>query len=75
MEAAANPQSGYYHAGCMECSARMLAQGPEHWEAMAVSQFTPRYAAALKAVFGKQWQQGHERVRAWSKKIKGKDAA
>lgn len=74
-EAGQNPRSGFYRADCLECSARMLAHGPEHWEAMAVAQFTPRYAAALKAVFGERWQQGHERVRAWSKKLKGNDAA
>jgi hypothetical protein len=61
--------SGMYRAGCQECAARMLAHGPEHFDAMSVAQFTPPYATALKRVFGADWMRGHERVRDWAKRI------
>ena len=73
--AAANPQSGYYRAGCVECGARGLAHGPQHHEAMLAAAFTPAYRSALQAVFGLDWMEGHKRVRAWSKRIEAARAA
>jgi hypothetical protein len=67
--AEANPDTGYYRANCQECAARMLAHGPEHFDAMAAAAFTPAYRSALQAVFGGGWMDGHVRVRAWSKRI------
>ena len=64
-----NADTGMFRAGCEECSARMLAHGPEHFQAMAVAAFTPAYSLALKRVFGADWIRGHERVRAWAKRI------
>jgi hypothetical protein len=67
--------TGMYRAGCPECSARMLAHGPELFDAMAVAGFTPAYATALKRVFGADWMRGHERVRDWSKRIEAQRQA
>lgn len=64
-----NAESGYYRAGCVECSARMLAHGPEHFDAMAAAAFTPAYRTALQVVFGGDWMDGHTRVRSWSRQI------
>jgi len=68
-QAQADPHYAMYRAGCAECGARMLAIGAEHAQAMSAAQFTPAYAAALKAVFGADWMRGHERVRAWSRRL------
>lgn len=67
--AQADALTGHYRAGCTECAARMLAHGPEHFDAMAAAAFTPAYRSALQAVFGADWMDGHVRVRAWSRRI------
>lgn len=59
---------GALSAGCVECQARLLARRPEHFDATAAAAFTPAYRSALQSVFGDAWMQGHERVRAWSKR-------
>lgn len=63
---------GSYSADCKECAARSLAQSPEHFESAQAGAMTPRYRSALQRVFGVEWKQGHERVKAWSERLKGK---
>lgn len=67
--------TGMYRAGCLECAARMLAHGPEHFDAMSVAAFTPAYATALKSTFGADWMRGHERVRDWARRIEAQRQA
>ena len=64
-----DPLTGRYRAGCVECGARDLANGPAHHEAMLAAAFTPAYRSALQGVFGAGWMDGHTRVREWSKRI------
>lgn len=64
--------TGSYSAGCRECGARALAQSHEHFESAQAGAMTPRYRSALQRVFGAEWKRGHERVKAWSERLKGK---
>lgn len=68
-------ETGHYRAGCTACAARMLAHGPEHFDAMAAAAFTPAYRSALQAVFGAGWMDGHTLVRQWSRRIEAQRQA
>jgi hypothetical protein len=65
-----NPCTGRYGAGCPECKARALANGSDLFESRRAGVKSPAYAEALRRVFGEGNEEaGHERVRAWAKKI------
>jgi hypothetical protein len=66
---ARSPISGVYFAHCVDCQARMLAQGPWFYEAVRANAITPRYRTALQSVFGEAWKAGHELVRKWAARI------
>lgn len=66
-----NPASGLLHAGCPGCMACSLAKGPEWAAARAASAMPPQYRTALQRVFGKDWREGHERVKHWDAALKG----
>jgi hypothetical protein len=56
--------SGMYRAGCQECAARMLAHGPEHFDAMSVAHSRrpmPRPEAGVR--------RAAMSVRDWAKRI------
>jgi hypothetical protein len=68
--ASTNPLTGRYTADCEECKARALANGAELFKSKRAGVKSPQYADALRKVFGEGNEEaGHERVRAWSKKI------
>jgi hypothetical protein len=68
--ASTNPLTGRYGADCPECKARALAHGFELFESKRKGVMSTEYADALRKVFGEGNEEaGHERVRAWSKKI------
>lgn len=67
-----NPSSGLVHADCPECKARSLAKSAAWFEARSTSAMTPTYRNALRAVFGKEWREGHERVKHWDAVIREK---
>jgi hypothetical protein len=65
-EAIKSPSSGMYHADCMDCQARMLSKSPAHFESARLGKITAEYRAALLAVFGNDWLEGHQKVKAWA---------
>ncbi len=67
-EAQRNRFSGAYHANCRECSARALSHSPQFHDAQRAGVLTPAYRDALQAVFGDDWQAGHERVKSWAQR-------
>lgn len=65
-----NPATGRYSADCGECKARALANSFDLFESKRQGIKSPEYAAALRKVFGEGNEgAGHERVKAWSKRI------
>lgn len=65
-----NPCTGRYGANCPECKARALANGFDLFESKRAGVKSLQYAEALRRVFGEGKEEaGHERVRAWAKKI------
>lgn len=64
--AAKDPQTGYFSAGCFQCSARSLAGSPIYHAADAAGAITPGYRDALQGMFGTNWKHAHERVRYWA---------
>ena len=67
-----NPRAARFDAGCSECSARALAGDPRFHAATQSNTITPAYRAALQAVFGAGWKEGHERIKEWAKKMTSK---
>lgn len=63
--AESDPQTGRYNANCDACSVRAVAQSPQFFAARAAGEITESYRAMLEAVFGADWQAGHERAKAW----------
>ncbi|MCA3070233.1 MAG: hypothetical protein IOD11_07430 [Rhodocyclaceae bacterium] len=62
--AAANPLSGLSIDGCQECAVRELAASPAYHASVLAQRVMPAYRQALQRVFGLQWLDGHERVKA-----------
>jgi hypothetical protein len=67
--AADDPLSGFYHLGCIECSARQLAHGIEYTRACAAGKLLPEYRDALRSTFGDDWEVGHRLVKSWAQRI------
>lgn len=74
--AQADPRTGLYSRGCVECDTRALAHGLAYhaWVARGRSaQSLPReYAAALELIRreGETIRQAHARVEAWAQRIR-----
>lgn len=66
-----NARTARFNVGCIECSARALAQAPAFHESMTADAMTPRYRDALQMIFGGDWLEGHTRTKAWYEKLKG----
>lgn len=66
--------SGLQFAGCIGCKARAVAESQAHSEAYTAQKYTPGYMAMLHAVFGDDWQAGHQAVREWSSVIAAQKA-
>ena len=58
------PHHAGLHASCEGCQVRALANGPRFWDAKRVGRMVPSYRKALDSVFGKDWESGHEKVKA-----------
>lgn len=66
-----NPMTGIFKAGCDECKARALASGRELFDSIQAGARTAEYQAALSRMFGEGNEEaGHQRVRAWAKRMK-----
>lgn len=67
--ASASAESGAYHAHCLGCQARSLAQGMAFFGSQQAGAMTPEYRAALRAVFGPDGaRDGHAAVKAeWAR--------
>jgi len=68
-EAETNPRTGMFRAECIECSARALAQGPQHFLSQKAKRILPEYHAALQSVFGEKWREGHDAVKSWAERM------
>ena len=68
--AAINPLTSHYGALCLPCTARALAQSPEHHAAAQARRMTTEYSAQLHAAFGVEWEAGHRSVKAWAERIR-----
>lgn len=64
-----NPLSGLYHTGCLDCTARLLAQSPGFAASMAALKFRRDYLEALKAAWGAKWEDGHRLVKHHANRI------
>lgn len=64
VRAEADPWSPRFSTRCLGCSARSLANSPAYFDSARDGVMTPTYKAALQYVFGEDWAQGHERVKA-----------
>lgn len=73
--AEAGELTGMYQHDCDGCKARSIAQGIDLFNAKKAGHMTPVYQDALKRVFGDQWEQGHELVKGWAKKLKNGDSS
>ena len=61
---------GGYRAGCIECQARALANGPHFYVSSKLGTLTPEYKTALRLLFEASWESGHAKVKAWARRIK-----
>ncbi|WP_225784472.1 hypothetical protein [Xenophilus sp. Marseille-Q4582] len=59
-----------YRAQCVGCAVRALAQGPLFHAAGVEGSIAAPYRKALAQVFGDDWRNGHERVKAEHARIK-----
>lgn len=64
-----DPTMDVFRRGCMSCEARALASLGAHVESFERRCITPQYRAALEALFGARWQEGHALVKRWGSKI------
>lgn len=64
--------TGIYQSDCDGCKARSIANGIDLFNARKVGERTPGYEEALRRVWGDEWEAGHELVKRWHKKLKGK---
>ncbi len=72
-----NPHHAGFHARCEGCQIRALASGPEFFDARRFGTFLPGYRKALEAMFGKEWEAAHAKVKAEYARLQGmrKEAA
>ena len=71
-EAEKEPDTGCYHTGCLECTARALAHSHPFWESRLQLKMMPRYVEALTKVVGDDANARdafHRRVKAWAERI------
>lgn len=66
-----NPHTGIYMSKCQNCEARMLANSPTMADSARAAAILPGYRDALQRVFGDDWMAGHEKVKAWSDRMRG----
>lgn len=69
-----NPHHGGVLASCKQCQARMIAHGPDYWSSERAGKLEPAYRAVLQSTFGESWQEWHETVKGWAKRIEGAKA-
>src|SRR3977135_4050599 len=52
-----------YTSGCLRCTARDIAQGPQFHLSRKLNRILPAYRAILRANWGSDWQTGHKLVK------------
>ncbi len=72
--AQAQPRAAQFTPGCDSCMARALAVTGAHSESQQAGHLTEQYRTALEKCFGEAWQRGHESVKEWAKRMKGRHA-
>jgi hypothetical protein len=60
---------GGYHAACKGCQTRALSKGLGFFKSQRDNHMTREYRAALQAIYGETWREGHELVKAEAKRI------
>lgn len=68
-DAESAPRSDAFGNGCMSCSARAIAAIGAHLESREAKQMTVHYLSVLRSMFGENWKEGAEMVKAWGEKI------
>lgn len=68
--AATNPDTPHQRAGCKGCAVRALAQGPMFHQSVVDGHLAAGYRKALGLIFGDDWRQGHELVKAEHARIR-----
>lgn len=63
-----------YHADCLGCQTRMLAQSPGFWRSRQAGALTTAYRDALEKVFGGDVAGGHARVKAEFERLEAMSA-
>jgi hypothetical protein len=72
-EAERNPQTGYFRAQCLNCSARMFANSPMAWDALRGR--TGPLQDAIRKTWPDDYEGGKQLVWQWVKKLKAARAA
>ena len=69
------PDTPHQRAGCKGCAVRALAQGPAFYASGLDGSQNASYRKALGLIFGDQYREGHDAVRAEAARIKEARAA
>ncbi len=69
-----NQFTGSYHAGCENCSARMLANSPQAWNAIHKGQ-AAQLQEAIRKTWGDEYNVGRQMVWEWIQKLTAARAA
>lgn len=68
--AVAKPHWPGYTAACRGCTVRALANSPAFFTATQAAAMTPSYRSALQSLFGEEWQDAHQEVKAEAERLK-----
>lgn len=68
--AEAFPHTVIFQSGCRECEARSIAQDPAAFEALRTHTMTDDYRALLSRIWPGWAREDHERVKAWSERLR-----
>ena len=68
-----NIQSGKYRAGCIQCSARSIANSPAFFDAQRIAAagkpMAKEYRELLQRAFNGAWEAGHEAAKRWHERM------
>jgi hypothetical protein len=64
-----HPLTPRFNAGCLRCSARMIAHGQDFWRSAKDGKMDPGYSEILKQTFGFDIAAWHAQVKDWERRI------
>lgn len=70
VQAVAKPHWPGYTGTCRGCTLRAMANSPAFFTATQAAAITPAYRSALQAMFGEEWQEAHQEVKAEAERLK-----